>query len=105
MNSARSIQLSWSFSPPSQLPFNRLLNIFQIEAEHHFVFDPGNNSPCIDCISHVLPNGTVLQEVLFVPDDTRHIRFQIASVEEQYSPLVVDPRLNRLIRYFHEPCF
>lgn len=74
-----------------------------IEAEPHAVFDPGEGKPWIDCTPHKLPDGSLCQEILFIPNDDGSYDFNTTDTPDNIRvPLVDDPRISEALRLFSE---
>jgi hypothetical protein len=93
-NGSGKMQLGWAVWQHAHL---------FIEAEPHAVLDPGNDQPWIDCTPHVLPNGTAVGEILFIPNDGAKYDFRTMDVQDNVRvPLTDDPRLLKALDLFAE---
>jgi hypothetical protein len=67
------------------------------------VLDPGNGQPWIDCTPHVLPDGTSVRQILFIPNDAATYDFDTTDVQDNVRvPLITDDRLSTALRLFSE---
>jgi hypothetical protein len=77
-------------------------NIF-IEAEPHAVYDPGNGDPWIDCTPHVMPEGSKVWDIVFIPNDNGTYDFDTTDLPDNARiSLVDDPRVQRALDLFSE---
>jgi hypothetical protein len=72
-----------------------------VEAEAHAVLDPGSGQPWIDCTPHIMPDGSLAKEILFIPDHERTYDYSTTHVLDNVRvPLIDDPRLTKALDLF-----
>src|SRR4051812_9904876 len=59
-NGKGRMQLGWAVWQHSHL---------FVEGEPHAVYDPEDGSPWIDCTPHSIPDGSMFQKILFIPNE------------------------------------